>query len=167
MNKKIITSMFAVLAIFALIVGVSSIHHASAKGDNHDNDEGDMENNSAERQSVKIGANGDFAVTGAMVNSVSSSTNTINASLYGLSRDVNLGNATLVGRGHTITISDIAVGDKVSAKGNYNAATKAIMVSELHDISFKSREIQGIQAKIQELLDMIRKLEDRLRSLQQ
>ncbi len=185
--------MFAVLAIFALIVGVFSVRHASAKndngnndseGDNHttmmgdhggmnirmgnhnDNDEGDMENDSAEHQSVKINANGDFTVTGAVVNSVSSSTNMVNASLYGLSKDVNLGSATLVGRGHAITISDISVGDKVSAKGNYNAATRTITVSELHDISFKSREIQDIQSKIQALLDMVRKLQDQLKSLQ-
>lgn len=187
MNKKIITSVFAVLAIFALVIGVSFVRHASAKNDDGDNDserdnrtsmmenqggvkihidEEGMENDSAERQSVKIGENGNFAVTGAVVNSVSSSTNTINASLYGLSRDVSLSGATLAGRGHAITISDISVGDRVSARGNFNPATRVITVSELHDVSFKSREVQGIQSQIQALLDLVRKLEDQLKSLQ-
>lgn len=195
MNKKLITSLFAGLAVFALVIGVSSVRRAFARDDKEDDfrrergfmmmagdhggidmhlenqgdeeDAEDVENISAENQSVRINASGDFIVTGAVINSVSSSTNTVNASLYGLSKDINLGNATLVGRGHRITISDIAVGDKVSAKGSYNAGTKTITVSELHDISFKSREVQDIQSKIQALLDMIHKLEDQLRSLQQ
>lgn len=170
--------MFAVLV---LVAGASFAHRTSAKDDNENDSEGrngtvmsnqndnetESENSSNENQSVRINENGDFTVTGAVVNSVAASANTINASLYGLSRDVSLANATLTGRGHAIAIADIAAGDKISAKGHYDASSRTITVSELRDISFQTREVQGIQSQIQALLDMVHKLEAQLNALQQ
>ena len=53
-------------------------------------------------ESVIIRANGDFRVTGAMVNSVNVSGNMLNVSLFGFSRDVSIAGASLVGIGTAV-----------------------------------------------------------------
>ena len=117
-------------------------------------------------ESLVVKPNGDFRASGVSVNSISTSTNTINASLYGFSRDLNIAGATIVGAGNNITINDIQTGDKLVVGGNFNEATKAITVSQINDVSARQRinsvNIASIQQRIQELQDMINKLKAQL-----
>ena len=117
-------------------------------------------------ESLVVKPNGDFRASGVSVNSISTSTNIINASLYGFSRDLNIAGATIVGAGSNITINDIQAGDKLVVGGNFNETTKAITVSQINDVSARQRvnsvNIASIQQRIQELQDMINKLKAQL-----
>ena len=112
---------------------------------------------------VTIRANGDFRVSGVTVNSVSSSTNAINVSFFGFSRDVNVSGAKIFGGGKEIPLGDIQAGDKLNASGNYNVTTRAITVYEIKDVTMRKNTLD-IQARIQQLLEMIQKLQEQLRS---
>lgn len=117
-----------------------------------------------DQPSVVLRPNGDYRVTGVTVNSVSSSTNTLNVSLFGFSKDVNISGAKIFAKGGgAITINDIKVGDKLISIGNYNSSTKVITVNEIRDISItKAGNDSAIQQRIQQLLEMIKKLRDQI-----
>ncbi len=140
--------------------GIGSIVSAIARG------RSDSEDNNSTQESVTMNANGDFKVTGVKVNSVASSTNTVNVSFYGFSRDINLGNAKLIAGGNTIAIGDIQAGDILSASGNFNESTHIIAVSQVNDISYQQKNVSNIQQQIDNILQMIRDLQAQLSSQQ-
>jgi hypothetical protein len=114
---------------------------------------------SGTEQTATLKPNGDFKVTGVKVNSVSASTNTLNVSLYGISRDINVGNAKISGGSKKITINDIMAGDVLYGSGNYNANTKTATISEITNVTYKTRASSDIQAQINKLLEMIKQLQ--------
>jgi len=116
-------------------------------------------------KSVIMKSNGDFKVSGVTVNSVSTSTNVLNVSFFGFTRDVNVGGVKIIGGGNMITLADIQPGDKLTGRGNFNESTRAITVSEIRDVSFTSRNTTNIRARIQELWDLIQKLQNQLKGI--
>lgn len=114
-------------------------------------------------ESAVLRPNGDFRVTGVTVNSVSSTTNSINVSFYGFTRDVNIGNAKITGGGKNLSINDIVAGDKISATGTYDKNTRVITVKKIFIINYKNRSDK--EKRIQELMDQIKKLQERLEKL--
>jgi hypothetical protein len=187
MTKKILFLIASILAVLALVVisihpkivsadknesegegnnqtsSISTENHGSVvsqmarqnEGENKGSNEG--ENNIQE--SASLDSNGDFNVTGVKVNSIDASSNSVNVSLYGLSKTVSLAGVSIIGSNQTISVSDIQVGDILSGSGNYNEATHAITISKVIDNSYTTRNVSSIQAQIQHLLDLINQLQ--------
>lgn len=185
MNQKLKTFIYVGFTALALVVTVSVISQVSAE-ENEENeglrlgqlkqatkileklDEGfgmRMDNVARERESAMIKPNGDFRITGVVVNSVVSSTNMLNGSLFGLSRDVSVSGAQIFGAGGPISLGDIMPGDKLVATGNFNRDTRAITVKQIHDLSSTGRSSTDIQAKIQSLIEIVRQLQEQLKAL--
>jgi len=122
-----------------------------------------IKDSAVKEAAVTIRANGDFRVSGVSVNSVNSSTNVINVSFFGFTRDVNVSGAKIFGGGQEISLGDIQAGDKLNASGNYNVTTRAITVYEIKNVTMRKNTLD-IQARIQQLLEMIQKLQEQLRS---
>ena len=118
-----------------------------------------------QEESVIIRPDGSFRVSGAVVNSVNVTAKIINASLYGLSRDVYVGDAKFYGGRNTITLEDIKMGDKLVAIGTFDKATKTIKPTEINDISYKSAETTNIERRIQELMKMLEELRAKLQGI--
>lgn len=119
------------------------------------------------QESVIIQPNGNFRVTGATVNSVNSSANTINASIYGFSRDVNVAGATIYGGGKQIALTDMQSGDKIVASGTFSESTHVITVQDINDVSYTSRNASNIQSQIQALMQQVQQLQQQLKALLQ
>ncbi len=132
-----------------------SIVSQVARGDN----QGESESESSIQESASVKSNGDFSVTGVKVNSVDASSNSVNVSLYGLSKTVSLAGVGIVGSNQPISASDIQVGDILSGSGNYNEQTHAVTISRVVDNSYTTRNVSNIQAQIQHLLDLIQQLQ--------
>lgn len=173
MKEKLYLKISAITAVFviAIILSFSLIANANE-------DESDDVWKTADRwwktgvasehaRSVTMKANGDFIVSGVVVNSVSSSTDTINVRFYGFDRDINVAGAKIIGGGQRITIADFNPGDVLFGRGNYNESTRVITVSEIKNLSYRTRHVTSIQARIQELLDLVRQLQEKLKKLTQ
>src|SRR3989344_3226387 len=120
-------------------------------------------NNFSDRiESANIKPNGEFKLTGAKAVSVSG--NSLTGSLYGLSLTVDVGSAKIGGGNTTIALSDIKAGDVLVVWGTLNKDTQAVTLSRIHDLTYANRgEIDRIQARINELLEMLRKLQEKLK----
>lgn len=118
----------------------------------------DDENVPGDRQSVSMKPNGDFFLTGVTVNAVSVGDQTITGSIYNASKTVNVAGASFIGARITIGLGDIQVGDKITARGNYNVATRVIAVTEIHDITLRTSRINDLQRQIEELLKRLKEL---------
>ena len=116
-------------------------------------------------RAVSMQANGNFNVSGVKVNSVNASGNMLNVEFFGFNRDVNVAGAKLIGGGKTITLADFQAGDMLRARGNFNASTKTISVHEIHNLSHNNRASGNIQTRINELLELVRKLQTQLAEL--
>lgn len=118
-----------------------------------------------EARSVILKADGGFQVRGAEVVSVNVSGSTITAKLYGFTKEVSVAGAKIsaVG-GSSVTLADFKAGDKVAAWGTFDENTKAIKVSELRNITVRSQANAAIQARIDELLKMIRELQEKIKA---
>jgi hypothetical protein len=112
--------------------------------------------------SVILKQNGEFQVSGVKVNSVNAAANTMNVSLYGFSRDVNVGSARIIGAGREVSLADFRAGDILSASGRFNEATRAITVEKIHNLSVTGTDRSKVEAKINELLKMIEELKKKL-----
>ncbi len=115
-------------------------------------------------ESLSVNFKGDFKANGVVVNSVSTSTNMLNVSLFGFSKDVSLAGAAFLG---DITVNDIRAGDKIMLSGNFNQTTRVITISRVNDIFAKQRKDSAfnaakIQQRIQELQDLIKRLQAQL-----
>ncbi len=171
-----IVSAGALIAVLAVSLGVVS--KASADDDNGKGKDKGMSMGmmvkddmglgigDGSRQSAVIRPNGDFQVTGVTANSVSTSDNTVNVTFYGFTRTVSVAGATFRAGGRTIALSDIQAGDKLTAKGNWNETTHAVTVSQVEDISARVRNTSDLQVQINNLLELVRQLQERLRALQ-
>ncbi len=177
MNKKLLAKILgvAMIAIFAVV----AFNVASAENDDDSmsvvkskgatlgwgemkklSDYDKEESRSGEAAVVR--ANGDFRVNGVTVNSVNASSSIINITFFGITRDVNVSGAKIMGGGRALVLSDIQTGDKLNAAGNYNASTKAITVYEIQDVTSRTQNISEIQKRIQQLIDMINALKAKL-----
>src|SRR3989344_3872129 len=123
----------------------------------------DKVNEFADRsESVNIKPNGEFKLTG--VKAVSVSGNSLTGSLYGLTLTVDVGSAKIIGGNSTIAFNEIKAGDVLVVWGTLNKDTKAVSLSKIHILSYSNRgELSRIQARINELLEMLRKLQEKLR----
>ena len=137
----------------------STENHGSAVSAVAQENSGESESESSTQESASIKSSGDFSVTGVKVNSIDASSNSVNVSLYGLSKTVSLAGASIMGSNQTISVSDIQVGDILSGSGNYNEATHAVTISRVVDNSYTTRNVSDIQAQIQHLLDLIQQLQ--------
>lgn len=190
MNKKIIVKTLVIIAIFSTASFLSLGNLALADNDNNKGNSKKLgqvnddilnilsNDNNANRRGLGIGVagdqqsgiirpNGDFRVTGVTVNSISTSTNTLNVSFFGFTRDVNISGAQIFARGGAaITISDIRAGDKLVATGNFNSSTKALTVKQIRDVSLeRSNAADNLQQRINQLLELVKKLQDQLNAL--
>ena len=142
---------------------VSTENHGSVVSAVAEGNSQESESESSTQESASIKSNGDFSVTGVTVNSVDASSNSVNVSLYGLSKTVSLAGASIMGSNQTISVSDIQVGDILSGSGNYNEATHAVTISRVVDNSYTNRNVSNIQAQIQHLLDLIQQLQAQIK----
>lgn len=119
------------------------------------------------QESISVRPNGDFQITGVTVVSVDASGTTITGTLFGITRTVNVSGAVLMGGRAIISLGDIKSGDKLSADGNFNESTKTVMVKHINDVSYKkTQDASNLQARIQQLLDLVAKLQAQLQGLQ-
>ena len=121
--------------------------------------------NDGNKRAVTMQHDGTYRVSGVEVKSVNASAQTLTVEFFGFTREVSVAGAKLIGGGRTITLADFQVGDKLTAKGMFDTATRAIKVYEVHNTSYRNRASGDIQARIQELLEMIRKLQEQIRTM--
>lgn len=121
--------------------------------------------NDGNKRAVTMQHNGTYRVSGVEVKSVNASAQTLTVEFFGFTREVSVVGARLIGGGRTITLADFQAGDKLTAKGTFDTATRVIKVHEVHNTSYRNRATGDIQARIQELLEMIRKLQEQIRNL--
>lgn len=184
-SKKVI--ILAGLMVLALIAAFSATSNAKADNDDEDNGlhlgqlkhqlmmSGEMSNLSEgfdmkidnTQESVVIQPNGNFRVTGAVLNSVSTSTNTINASIFNFSRDVSVASATIFGAGKQIVLTDLQAGDKLVVTGNFNRTNHVITISDINDVTYVNRNNLNIQNQIQALMQQVQLLQQQLQALLQ
>ena len=117
------------------------------------------------RSAVVMHANGDFRISGVKVKSVNADGKKITVEFFGFSREVSVDGTRLIGAGKAITLADFKEGDMLTGSGNFNAATRTISVREVHNLSYRTRQSTDIEARIKELLEMIRQLQEKIRSL--
>lgn len=121
--------------------------------------------NDGNKRAVTMQHDGTYRVGGVEVKAVNASSQMLTVEFFGFTRDVSVTGAKLIGGGRTITLADFQVGDKLMGRGSFNPTTRAITVHEVHNLSYRNRASSDIQARIQELLDMIRKLQEQIQSL--
>lgn len=112
---------------------------------------------------VSINPNGDFKVTGVLVNSVNVAGNSVNVTFYGFTRDINISGATFGGSAQSL--ADIMAGDVVSAAGNFNSSTHALTVKLVRDVTAHGTSPSAMNDRINQLLEMVRQLQEQLRAL--
>lgn len=117
------------------------------------------------KRAVTMQHDGTYRVSGVEVKSVNASAQTLTVEFFGFTREVSVAGAKLIGGGKTITLADFQVGDKLTGAGSFNPTTRAITVREVHNLSYRNRASSDIQTRIQELLEMVRKLQEQLQSL--
>ena len=160
----------AIMGMFALALAVAlPLAHAESENSGKvqvKKVEQVMEIKASDRAaSVTIKQNGEFQVTGAKVNSVNASANTVNVSLYGFSRDVNVGSARIIGAGRDVSLSDFRAGDILTASGRFNEATRSLTVEKIHNLSINgTADRSKVEARINELLKMIEELKAKLQN---
>lgn len=116
-------------------------------------------------RAVTMHANGNFRVSGVKVNSVNASGNMLNVEFFGFNRDVSVAGAKFIGGGKTITLADFQAGDMLSGNGNFNSSTKVLTVNEVHNLSYRNRASGDLQLRINELLNLVKKLQEQLNAL--
>ena len=84
---------------------------------------------------------------------------------FGFTREVSVAGARLIGGGKSVTLADFQTGDMLTGKGTFNPTTRAISVQEVHNLSYRNRASADINARIQALLEMIRKLQEQIQTL--
>ncbi len=181
MNKKILAAVggLAVLALFGAFFGAKitraddngNANGQSSDGANHGAavsqvaravSVGEAEQNGlggSMNESASLKADGSFTVTGVKVNAVDAASNSATVTLYGFTHTVNLSGAAITGGGRMITLADIQPGDTLSGSGTFDEATHAITVSSVNDLSYASQNTANIQAQIQQLLQLLQKLQ--------
>ena len=177
MNRKLITKILgaSLVLVLTLVIAGSALAR-ERENENESKSQGtvgwgemkkltesSVKDSAVGEAAVTIRANGDFRVSGVTVNSASSSSNVINVSFFGFTRDVNVSGAKIFGGGKEISLGDIQAGDKLNAFGNYNVSTRAITVYEIKNVTMR-KNTSDIQARIQQLLEMIQKLQEQIRS---
>lgn len=116
-----------------------------------------------ESRAVMMKADGGFQVRGVEVVAVNTAANTITGKLYGFSREVSVAGAKLRGAGGSITLTDIQVGDKLTAWGKFDESNRSITVNEVRDLTLRQVDQSATRSRIEELLKMIRELQAKLR----
>lgn len=115
------------------------------------------------RETLVVDPNGAFRFTGANLESVSGTN--LNVSLFGISFTVNATSAVILNQTATgtATLADFKVNDKIAAEGTFNRITRAIMATRVFDQTLGTQTVSDIQRRIQELLNLVRQLQDQLR----
>jgi len=83
--------------------------------------------------------------------------------IFGLIFTVDASEATTVGGGKELVLSDLKVGDRLLIKGVVNAETGVIEANRIHDRTLHKTAISNLKVRIQELLQIIERLQERLR----
>ncbi len=117
------------------------------------------------KRAVTMQSDGSYRVSGVKVVSVNASANALTVEFFGFTREVSVAGARLIGGGKTITLADFQAGDMLTGRGTFNTATRVIAVAEVHNLSYRHRASSDINARIQALLDMIKKLQEQIQSL--
>ena len=115
--------------------------------------------------SLAIDRDGKFRATGVTFNSVDTTGNTVNVSLYGFTKTVNVSGASLMGGATTMNLSDIKVGDKLSVMGTFNVSTGAISAMSINDVTFMQQNTANVQSRIQQLMQLVLQLQAQLKAL--
>ena len=123
--------------------------------------------NEGSNRAVIMQQDGTYRVSGVVVKAVNASAQTLTVEFFGFTRDVSVAGAKLIAGGQTVTLADFQAGDKLSGKGMFDPVTRAIKVDEVHNLTFRNRASGDIQTRIQQLLDMVRKLQEQIRNLRQ
>lgn len=117
------------------------------------------------KRAVTMQHDGTYHVSGVEVKAINTSSQMLTVEFFGFTREVSVAGAKLIGGGKTITLADFQIGDKLTGKGTFDPATRAIGVREVHNMTYRNRASTDIQARIQELLEMIRQLQEKIRSM--
>jgi hypothetical protein len=126
-------------------------------------EDGRIVNGNSTQESASLNMNGDFTVTGVTVNSVNVSGNSVNVTLYGFTRDINVSGATFTGSASSL--ADIVAGDKLSATGNWNESTRVFSVKQIKDVTPHGTTTGDQTQRINQLLEIVRQLTAQLQAL--
>lgn len=138
-------------------------------------DQGDDDNEIIRetQETLRILPNGNIRITSANLDSIETSAGTTTAtstptgrlgiSIFGIRLTVDASNARIVNSGATTTLADFRVGNKLSIKGTINSSTGLVSAQLIHNRTLRDRNVEDLQRRIQELLEMVRKLQDELR----
>ena len=121
--------------------------------------------NDGNKRAVTMQGDGSYRVSGVKVVSVNATDNKLTVEFFGFTREVSVAGARLLGGGNHITLADFQAGDMLTGKGTFNQTTRAISVQEVHNLSYRNRASADINARIQALLDMIRKLQEQIQAM--
>ena len=121
--------------------------------------------NDGNNRAVTMQHDGTYRVSGVEAKAINTSSQMLTVELFGFTREVSVAGARLIGGGKAITLADFQVGDKLTGRGMFDPATRAIKVQEVHNLSYRNRASSDIQARIQALLEMIRKLQEQIKTL--
>lgn len=123
--------------------------------------------NDGNKRAIIMQGDGSYRVSGVRVVSVNASGNMLTVEFFGFTREVSVAGARIIGGGKQITLADFQAGDVLMAKGTFNQNPKEIGVQEVHNLSYRNRASSDINARIQALLEMIRKLQEQIKTMRQ
>lgn len=175
-TQKVLLGVMVALLVSAMGVGVyadnddKKMDKKLDKAEKHlESFESRLENawglNDGNKRAVTMQGDGSYRVSGVKVVSVNASANKLTVEFFGFTREVSVADARLIGGGRHITLADFQAGDMLMAKGTFNQSTKVIGVQEVHNLSYRNRASGDINARIQALLDQIKKLQERIAAM--
>lgn len=114
---------------------------------------------------LTVEPNGKFTASGLVVNSTLTAAGTINVKFFGFNFNIKANGARLEGGSATSTVSEIAVGDRLSVQGSIDQATGVITAEKIVDHSMVTRRTGDIQTRIADLLRLVEQLKEQLRQM--
>ena len=131
-----------------------------------DEDLPDVEKGNQPNPSLFIGPNGKGIISGMVVSAPSGSPSTMGVEVWRLRLNVDVSEARIIPEQNTGTTTStttaMAVGNKVSVKGQMNPDTGVVKASVVHDLSVRAEKVSRIQKRIEELLRKLNELRERL-----
>lgn len=190
MRTKILTAvLIAVLTTVGLGLTVSAREGEDRSGSNRGKNDGDMLNVLKEKvkkldiddhlsdvekgeqpdPSLLIGPKGRVRInSGMVVSSPSGSPSTMTVEIWKLRLNVIVDNETRIipeqttSTSSTSTLMALAVGNKVSVKGQMSPDTGIVKASVVHDHSLRTQNVSKLQEKMRELIMKLREIQQRL-----
>ncbi|HEY4496925.1 MAG TPA: hypothetical protein VI432_02145 [Candidatus Paceibacterota bacterium] len=117
---------------------------------------------------IGIGANsteGRIRMTEANLDAISGTD--LEVSVWGMKFKIDASRAKITGPGRSITISDMKVADKLLINGQIDKGTNLVIAEVIFDRSLQRQAVTDIEARINALLEQIKKLQEEFKKSQQ